>query len=142
MNGLRGGRGRWFAFVPDSTGDPFRGVANWVPGFYDWGMMWVLLHAVVRWVSAVFTGIEAFKRGAGWPEESFGLLFALCWLVITLLLIAPEVRVLLEKTQPLNSLLARLAPPLGLASAVTCACLSVYLIYLTSGGPPMPGEHF
>ena len=90
------------------------------------GVIWFWMHAVVRWVSAAFTGIEAYKRGGGWPEESFGMLYAWCWLVITLLLIAPEVIVLLERRLPMNSLLARLSSPLGLASAATCGLLSIY----------------
>jgi hypothetical protein len=100
-----------------------------------------VFHAVIRWISAVFTGIECVLRIGDWPSL-YGVAASQVWLVVTSLLVAPEIGALMSGRTRLGEMSAAAAERIGYYAAVTCVGLSGYLLYLTGGGEPPPGEHF
>jgi hypothetical protein len=98
-------------------------------------------HIVFRWISAVFTGIECILRVGDWPSL-YGILASQGWLVVTGLLVAPEIAALVSGRTRLGELSAAAAERIRYYASVACVGLSAYLLYLTGGGDSLPGEHF
>jgi hypothetical protein len=100
-----------------------------------------VLHTVFRWISAVFTGMECILRVGDWPSV-YGVVASQGWLVVTGLLVAPEMGALMSGRTRLGELSLAAAERIRYHSSVACVGLSGYLLYLTGGGDPLPGEHF
>jgi hypothetical protein len=97
-------------------------------------------HAAVRWVSAVFTGVEGVARSGDWPSL-YGFAATGLWLAVTVLLVAPEVLRLFQASPRTREVAAAMNDRAWVGSSLACMAVSLYLFYLSLGGAPMPGEH-
>jgi membrane protein YdbS with pleckstrin-like domain len=103
--------------------------------------MWrTVSHAVVRWISAVFTAAEGVVRIKDWPS-AYGLCATAIWFVVTTLLIAPELLRLLRMWPKHREFAETISERAWLWSSMSCVGVSGYLFYLTGGGEPLPGVH-
>lgn len=88
-----------------------------------------VFHAVFRWISAVFTGMECIIRVGDW-QLLYGVVASQGWLVERGLLVAPEVAALLSGRTRLGELSAAAAeriryyPPWPASACLDISCIS------------------